>query len=65
MCNLNAAVLVHMQCNSVCETAQQDLQSATRALFYNEQDKGLNRRLSLSNFMFETRGMKAPIRIIL
>ena len=63
MCNLNAAVLVHMQCNSVCETAQQDLQSATRALFYNEQDKGLI--LSLSNFMFETRGMKAPIRIIL
>ena len=42
VCNLNAAVLVHMQCNSVCETAQQDLQSATRALFYNEQDKGLN-----------------------
>ena len=43
VCNLNAAVLVHMQCNSVCETAQQDLQSATRALFYNEKDKGLNR----------------------
>ena len=38
-------VMVHMECSSVRETAQEDLQPAARALFSIEDDRGMERRV--------------------
>ena len=38
-------VMVHMQCSSVSETAQEDLQPAAQALFSVEDDRGMERRV--------------------
>ena len=41
--SVSLTVMVQMQCSSVRETAQEDLQPAARALFNIENDRGMER----------------------